>query len=76
MHRRLEDVLARDKFVGRITQAGSTIAEMISGYRALAQLERTTEIAPVSPDNRDRMRTGRGAGTRAGVARPRARRSR
>ncbi len=34
----------------RISQVGSTVAEMIAGYRALAQLARTTAIAPVSRD--------------------------
>jgi uncharacterized protein len=49
----LEDVLAREKFAARIVQVGSTVAEMIAGYRALAQLVRTTAMAPVSRDPDD-----------------------
>jgi uncharacterized protein len=49
----LEDVLAREKFAERIAQIGSTVAEMIAGYRALAQLVRTTAMAPVSRDPDD-----------------------
>ena len=51
--RELEDVLAREKFAARISQVGSTAAEMIAGYRALAQLVRTTAMAPVSRDPDD-----------------------
>ena len=36
----LEDVLAREKFAARILQVGSTVADLITGYRALAQLVR------------------------------------
>jgi putative PIN family toxin of toxin-antitoxin system len=35
----LEDVLAHEKFAARISQVGSTITEMIAGYRALAHLD-------------------------------------
>jgi putative PIN family toxin of toxin-antitoxin system len=49
----LEDVLSREKFAARITQVGSTVAELLTGYRALAQLVRTAEIAPVSRDPDD-----------------------
>lgn len=49
----LEDVLAREKFAARISQVGSTITEMIAGYRALAHLVRTTAMAPVSRDPDD-----------------------
>jgi putative PIN family toxin of toxin-antitoxin system len=49
----LEDVLTREKFAARIAQVGSTVAEMIAGYRALAQLVRTTAMAPVSRDPDD-----------------------
>jgi putative PIN family toxin of toxin-antitoxin system len=33
----LEDVLAREKFAARIAQVGSTVADLLAGYRALAQ---------------------------------------
>jgi putative PIN family toxin of toxin-antitoxin system len=49
----LEDVLSREKFAARILQIGSNPADLIAGYRALAQLVRTTEIAPVSRDPDD-----------------------
>jgi len=49
----LEDVLAREKFFLRIARVGSTAAELINGYRALAQLVRTAEIAPISRDPDD-----------------------
>jgi putative PIN family toxin of toxin-antitoxin system len=49
----LEDVLSREKFAALITQVGSTVAELLTGYRALAQLVRTAEIAPVSRDPDD-----------------------
>ena len=49
----LEDVLSREKFAARILQVGSTVADLIAGYRALAQLVRTAEIIPVSRDPDD-----------------------
>ena len=49
----LEDVLAREKFAKRITQVGSTVADLLAGYRALAQLVRTAVIAPVCLDPDD-----------------------
>jgi putative PIN family toxin of toxin-antitoxin system len=49
----LEDVLAREKFAARILQVSSTVADLIAGYRALAQLVRTAEITPVSRDPDD-----------------------
>jgi putative PIN family toxin of toxin-antitoxin system len=49
----LEDVLAREKFAKRITQVGSTVADLLAGYRALAQLVRTAVIAPVCRDPDD-----------------------
>jgi putative PIN family toxin of toxin-antitoxin system len=49
----LEDVLSREKFAARILQVGSSPADLIAGYRALAQLVRTAEIAPVSRDPDD-----------------------
>jgi uncharacterized protein len=49
----LEDVLAREKFAARIAQVGSTVADLLAGYRALAQLVRITAMAPVSRDPDD-----------------------
>jgi putative PIN family toxin of toxin-antitoxin system len=49
----LEDVLAREKFVTRIARVGSTVADLLAGYRALAQIVRTTEMAAVSRDPDD-----------------------
>ena len=49
----LEDVLGREKFAKRIAQVGSTVADLVAGYRALAQLVRTAVIAPVSRDPDD-----------------------
>jgi putative PIN family toxin of toxin-antitoxin system len=49
----LEDVLARDKFAARISRAGSTVDELLAGYRALVQLVRAVEIDPVSRDPDD-----------------------
>jgi uncharacterized protein len=49
----LEDVLAREKFAARIAQVGSNVADLLAGYRALAQLVRTTAMAPVSRDPDD-----------------------
>jgi putative PIN family toxin of toxin-antitoxin system len=49
----LEDVLARAKFAARIAQVGSNIADLLAGYRALAQLVRTAAMAPVSRDPDD-----------------------
>jgi putative PIN family toxin of toxin-antitoxin system len=49
----IEDVLARQKFARRIAQVGSSAADLLAGYRALVQLVRTAEIAPVSRDPDD-----------------------
>jgi len=49
----LEDVLARAKFAERIVQVGSNVADLLAGYRALAQLVRTTALTPVSRDPDD-----------------------
>ena len=49
----LEEVLAREKFAKRITGVGSTVADLLVGYRGLAQLVRTTPMAPVSRDPDD-----------------------
>ena len=41
----LEDVLARPKFSMRIAAAGSSVAQLVSGYRALATVVRAQPIA-------------------------------
>ncbi len=49
----IEDVLAREKFAKRIAKVGSTVADLLAGYRALAQLVRTAAIVPVCRDPDD-----------------------
>lgn len=49
----LEDVLSRGKFAERIALVGSSVPALLTGYRALAQLVRTSPIAPVSRDPDD-----------------------
>ncbi len=49
----LEEVLAREKFAARITQAGSTVAQMVTGYRALATPVRPAMIEPTTRDPDD-----------------------
>ena len=48
-----EDVHAREKFAERITRVGSTVPDLLAGYRALAQIVPTTEMAPVSREPAD-----------------------
>jgi putative PIN family toxin of toxin-antitoxin system len=50
----LEDVLGRQKFTARIAQVGSSVPELLAGYRALSTLVRpATLAAPVSRDPDD-----------------------
>lgn len=49
----LEDVLAREKFDDRITQVGSSAAQMLAGYRALATPVRPAVIEPTVRDPDD-----------------------
>ena len=49
----LEDVLAREKFVARIAQVGSSTVQMIAGYRALATPVRPAVIEPTVRDPDD-----------------------
>ncbi len=49
----LEDVLAREKFADRIAQVGSSAAQMIAGYRALATPVRPAVIDPTAHDPDD-----------------------
>lgn len=50
----LEDVLGRQKFTARIARVGSSVPELLEGYRALTTLVRATTLAtPVSRDPDD-----------------------
>jgi putative PIN family toxin of toxin-antitoxin system len=49
----LEDVLTREKFTARIAQVGSSAAQMIAGYRALATTVRPAVIEPTVRDPDD-----------------------
>lgn len=49
----LEEVLVRDKFAERISRVGMTVADLLSGYRALAQFVRPAAMAPISRDPDD-----------------------
>jgi len=49
----LEDVLAREKFATRIAQVGSTVAQLLAGYRALVTLVRPFALAPTTRDPDD-----------------------
>ncbi|EQD68496.1 PilT domain-containing protein, partial [mine drainage metagenome] len=49
-----EDVLGRQKFTARIARVGSSVPELLEGYRALTTLVRpATLAAPVSRDPDD-----------------------
>jgi len=50
----LEDVLGRQKFAARIARVGSSVPELLDGYRALTTLVRAAALAtPVSRDPDD-----------------------
>ena len=49
----LEDVLSREKFVERIGRVGSSVAQMLAGYRALATIVRPAAIEPTARDPDD-----------------------
>lgn len=49
----LEDVLTREKFVSRIGQVGSSVAQMMTGYRALATAARPAIIEATARDPDD-----------------------
>ena len=49
----LEEVLARERFAARITRVGSSVADLLAGYRALTHLVRAPAITPVSRDPDD-----------------------
>jgi putative PIN family toxin of toxin-antitoxin system len=49
----LEDVLSREKFAERIARVGSSVAQMMAGYRALVTVVRPTAIEPTARDPDD-----------------------
>jgi putative PIN family toxin of toxin-antitoxin system len=49
----LEDVLSREKFAARIARAGSSVAQILSGYRALVSVVRPMAIEPTVRDPDD-----------------------
>ena len=49
----LEDVLAREKFATRIAQVGSSVPQLLAGYRALVTLVRPAALAPTTRDPDD-----------------------
>ena len=49
----LEDVLAREKFAARITLVGSSVPELLAGYRGLVTLVRPAAISPTARDPDD-----------------------
>ena len=49
----VEDVLSREKFAARIAQVGSSAAQLLAGYRALATHVRPAVIDPTVRDPDD-----------------------
>ncbi len=49
----LEEVLARAKFAARIAQVGSSVPQLLAGYRALITLTRPAAIEPTARDPDD-----------------------
>lgn len=49
----LEDVLSREKFAERITRVGSSVAQILAGYRALVTIVRPAAIEPTVRDPDD-----------------------
>ena len=49
----LEDVLSREKFAERIARVGSSVAQMMAGYRALGTVVRPAAIEPTVRDPDD-----------------------
>ncbi len=67
----LEDVLARPKFSVRLAAGGSSVAQLMSGYRALATVVRAEPIARTTrdPDDDDVLACALGAGAALIVSR-------
>ena len=49
----LEDVLAREKFAERIARVGSSVNELLAGYRALVTLARPAAVEAITRDPDD-----------------------
>jgi uncharacterized protein len=49
----LEDVLPREKFAERIARVGSSVAQILAGYRALVTIVRPAAIEPTVRDPDD-----------------------
>lgn len=49
----LEDVLSREKFAERIMRVGSSVAQTLDGYRALASVVRPVAVEPTARDSDD-----------------------
>jgi putative PIN family toxin of toxin-antitoxin system len=49
----LEDVLSREKFATRITRVGSSVAQMLAGFRALAAIVRPAPLEATARDPDD-----------------------
>ena len=49
----LEDVLGREKFAARIARIGSSVAQMMAGFRALAAIVRPAPLEATSRDPDD-----------------------
>lgn len=67
----LKDVLSRDKFTARTRQVGSTVAGMLTEYRALVAVELPAPISPTArdPDDDQVLATALGAQARLIVTR-------
>jgi uncharacterized protein len=49
----LEDVLSREKFAERIARVGSSVPQILAGYRALVTIVRPAAIEPTARDPDD-----------------------
>ena len=49
----LEDVLSREKFAARIARVGSSVAQMLAGFRALAAIVRPAPLEAIARDPDD-----------------------
>jgi putative PIN family toxin of toxin-antitoxin system len=49
----LEDVLGREKFAARIARVGSSVAQMLAGFRALAAIVRPAPLEATARDPDD-----------------------
>lgn len=49
----LEDVFSRPKFAARIREVGSSVPQLLAGYRALVSIVRPVALAPTTRDPDD-----------------------